>query len=267
MKIKISVFLILSVIFLNPASGQKAKHTTARQPTIQADYNITGNPLHSFTFLWKQVDSLTNLGQPKSALDLVNKIYLRAKTENNDPQVIKAVIYRIRLNSDFQENFLENTIAELHKEIPNSAQPAKQVFQSILAEVYWKYYQNNQYRFRDRTQVKSNIADSIGTWDLVTIFRTITRMYLLSLENADSMKCIPIKQYEAILDREVLDSKQRDTRVAGADKFIPTLYDFLAGRALEFFTSELDGLRALQIILRLTVSGISHSPSPLPATA
>ena len=184
MKINLS-FPILALIFLmitGSVNGhpQKSQHKQNSGPT--------GLPAHPFTFLWKQVDSLSSLGQPQSAIDIVNKIYAQAKSEKNDPQAIKAIIYRIRLNSDFQENFLTKTILNLQKEISLSGKPAKQILQSILAEVYWKYYQNNQYRFQDRTQVKPNAPDSIETWDLKTISAAITSTYLLSLENPDTLK-------------------------------------------------------------------------------
>ncbi len=233
MKTKIFLFLVLSFTVLNPAIYGVPPQSSKKQPA--------GLQARQLTSLWKQVDSLVSLGQPKSALELVNEIYTRSKTENNDPQTIKSVIYRIRLNSEFQEDFLIKTIVELQNEIQSAAIPAKQVLQSILAEVYWKYFQNNQYRFRDRSQVNTILADSIGTWDLATIVRAITSSYLLSLENTDTLQSIPIRQYEAILDQEVFEDKKRDGRIDEAAKYIPTLYDFLAGRALDFFTSGQEG--------------------------
>jgi hypothetical protein len=224
MKIKIGTFLVFSFFFLNH---------------ISASLHSTISPSQHFPALWKQVDSLTNLGQPKSALAVVNNIYHQARAVKNDPQFIKAIIYRIRLNSEFQENYLVQTIGELRKEVHAAPQPVKQVLLSILAEVYWKYYQNNQYRFRDRTPVRANLHDSIETWDLATIYRAITRSYLSSLENPDSLNGIPIGRFEPILDRKIFADKKQEAQLAEAAKFTPTLYDFLAGRALEFFTSDM----------------------------
>ncbi len=175
--------------------------------------------------LWKQVDSLAGLGQPKSALAKVNLIYDQAKKNKHKTDFIQAVLYKIRLNADFQEDFILQTIGDLRAEIKAATQPEKQILQSILAEVYWKYYQQNQFRFRDRTQLKENKADSINTWDLITISREITDTYLLSLENPELLKSKPIKEYEAILE---------NMKNAA---FRPSLYDFLAWRALEFFMS------------------------------
>jgi hypothetical protein len=241
MKINLS-FPLLAAFFLlftwtvngNPRNQQRKQPA---KPASSPVHPFTRLPVHPFTLLWKQTDSLANLGQPKSALVLVDQIYAQAKAENNDPQLIKAIIYRIRLNSDFQENFLEKTITGLQKEISVSSQPRKQVLQSILAEVYWKYYQNNQYRFRNRTQVKPIQPDSLETWDLATISGAITRNYLLSIDHADTLQHIPTGKFDAIIELEIFDPGKQDTLVASATRFSPTLYDFLAGRALDFFTS------------------------------
>ena len=176
-----------------------------------------------YAVLWKQVDSLTRLGQPKSALAKAAVIYDLAKKNRNEAEFVKAVLYKIRLNSDFQEDFLVNTIGDLNTEIKDAREPATRILQSVLAEVYWKYYQNNQFRFRDRTQVKENKSDSVMTWDLNTLSANIFNTYMLSLENPELLKSMPIQAYEVILDEQ--DNYP----------FRPTLYDFLSWRALDFF--------------------------------
>ena len=135
----LSAILFLVIAFSFNGFPQKLKPKQTSKPNSLTAYQLTSLPANHLTGSWKQVDSLANLGLPKSALEIVDQIYAQAKTEKNDPQVIKSIIYRIRLNSDFQENFLATTIASLQKEISASASPSKQVLQSILAEVYWKY--------------------------------------------------------------------------------------------------------------------------------
>ena len=44
---------------------------------------------------WEKADSIELLGLPKSALDIVDKIYNKAIVEKNTPQFIKAVIFKI----------------------------------------------------------------------------------------------------------------------------------------------------------------------------
>lgn len=197
------------------------------------------SPFHHFAISpsqWTRVDSLLNLGQPRSALELVDKIYSAAKAENNDEQVVKAIIYRIKINATFQENAMELAIREVKTEIGLSSQPRSQILHSILGELYQMYYQQNQYRFRDRSHVASNLADSVGSWDLTTLFRAATRHYLLALTNPDQLKSIPIQRFTGILQVDFYEEKQKDEKIAQAAQ--PTLYDFLAIRAIDFFTSD-----------------------------
>src|SRR5207237_1135838 len=53
---------------------------------------------------WKQVDELIKKGLTKSALDESVKIYEIAKKDNNDPQIIKALLFRITLGRNLEEN-------------------------------------------------------------------------------------------------------------------------------------------------------------------
>ncbi len=100
---------------------------------------------------WKKVDSLQNKGLPKSALEVVESIYNKAKKENNHPQFIKATLYKLKLKSDFEEDFMESTISDISTEIEKSGFPDKQILHSIEAELYWRYYQANRYKLLDRT--------------------------------------------------------------------------------------------------------------------
>jgi len=232
----LAIIFLLIVLSVN-GNPQKPQRKQSAMPTNPSSRPLSGSSAHPNARLWKQVDSLANLGQPKSALEIVDKIYAQAKAGKDDTQEIKAIIYRIRLNSEFREDFLTHTIAGLQKEISAASQPKTQVLQSILAEVYLKYYQNNQYRFRDRTPKGSGQHDSIETWDLAMISGEISRNYMLSLEHADTLQRIPADRFDAIMELEIFTAGKQDTLARDAVKYIPTLYDFLAGRALDYFTS------------------------------
>src|ERR1035438_9744343 len=167
-----------------------------------------------FVKQWKQVDSLYNAGLPKSAIEIVDRIYSRAKTEEDKPQYINSVIYRFKLQSDFREDILVKTVNDLKTEIKTAAEPVQQILNSILADVCRKYYQDNVYRFKDRTLVLNNKEDSIQTWDLTTISNNITSTYLLSLDNPSLLKNTPVSEYNDILSfpgiRGKGNAKQRE---------------------------------------------------------
>ena len=195
----------------------------------------------SYSSQWKQVDSLSNQGLPKSALTIVNKIYEQAKKEKNDPQYIKAVIYKLKLKADFREETIPTSIKEVNAEIKESKESARQILYSIEGELYQSYYQNNRYLFDNRTELQNNPSDSIQTWDLKTLNRKTLRTYLLSLQDPDLLKTIPIGDFGDILVKPGPEEKQ-PAKMKANDKssYRPTLYDFLCWRVLDYLAVNRD---------------------------
>ncbi|MCB0823357.1 MAG: hypothetical protein KDC09_11715 [Bacteroidales bacterium] len=183
-------------------------------------------PGDDFQKEWKAVDSLISLGLPKSALEITEKIYKQALATENHPQYIKSLLYKMRLNADFQEDFLVKIVEELQGEIKKSEPPVKEILYSIQAEIYWRYYQSNRWKFMERSTVSGSPSDDIKTWDLKTIMGRIIQNYQASLEDPKSLKKINLKDYDAILS----PGNSKEIR--------PTLYDFLAHRAVDFFMND-----------------------------
>ena len=213
--------VLLPLLFLASCFSTQALIPQTKSPS---------HPGSSFEKQWKKVDSLSGIGQPKSALEIVEKIYSQSKKEKNDPQFIKAIIYKMKLQADYREDALAATIRDLKKEMTGIDEPVRQIMSSLLAEVYWRYYQNNRYLFANRTQVFNNTSDSIQTWDLQKLTGEIIRNYRLSLNHMELLKSIPIQSFVSIL--EVPEKHAKEER-----SFRPTLYDFLAWRALDYFMS------------------------------
>lgn len=177
--------------------------------------------------LWTQVDSLNNLQQPRSALEIVEEIYQLAKKEDNQPQIIKASLYRISLMAGFEENHLPKAISQVKTEISLAKSPEKQILYSILAELYQKYYQSNAWNLLNRSKVVNLDLEDINTWDAQRILQEAKTSYLASLEAPDELKKVKLESFQAILVEE------DDSKI-----FRPTLYDFLAHRAIGYLAND-----------------------------
>jgi uncharacterized protein YfaS (alpha-2-macroglobulin family) len=176
---------------------------------------------------WKTVDDLAKKGLNKSALDIVTQIYKKAKAENNAAQLVKAIIHRMAFKQMMEENAEMTAINELNEELKTATFPLKPILHSILAETYWSYYQSNRWKFHSRTTVATTISEDIATWDLKTLFSKTMQSYEASLQNPEKLKQTPIDIYDEVL------LVQKDSR-----KFRPTLFDFLAHRAIDFYKNE-----------------------------
>jgi len=189
----------------------------------------------SFEKEWKKVDSLTNKGLTQSALKVVEGIYAKAKSDNNASQIVKAVIHRIKLESQMEEYSLQNSIDKLNAEIKDSKYPLKPVLHSVLAELYWSYYENNRWKFQNRTQTVNFNMDDINTWDLKTIVDQTVKQYQLSLKDVDSLKRTPLNIYDDVLTHDDYNLKGKP---ASTRKLRASLFDFLAHRAVDFYMNE-----------------------------
>ncbi len=194
-------------------------------------FSLTVMSQNQYTREWQQVDSLAGLGQAQTALDLVTRIYDQTKAANQADQFVKASVYRMKLESDFEEDYFENSIARTQSDIQSAQAPVKQILHSIAAELYWRYYQNNRWQILSRSETVGLVSDDIKTWDVKKLVAASMENYALSLADKDLLKNTPLSAFDEIL------IKQKDSQ-----KFRPSLFDFLAHRAIDFYSTSEAGL-------------------------
>jgi len=185
------------------------------------------NPQNNYADKWKKIDSLiTKKGLTQSALEEVNSIYTAAKKDKNDAQLIKALLYKMNLQESKQEDAEKKNINELEKEITTTNEPSKSILTSILAESYWNYFQQNRYKFYDRTNTVNFKKDDIATWSTDDFHKKISELYRASLKNEKLLQQTKLEPFDAII-------------IKGNVRYLrPTLFDLLAHRALDYFKND-----------------------------
>src|SRR5688500_5857552 len=132
----------------------------------------------NYTTQWKKVEELINKELTKSASEEVTKIYEAAKESKNDPQVIRALIYRINLQQNVEEDANVKSIITVEKEITTATQPAKSILRSISAGMYLNFFQQNRWKLYDRTKTYNFIKEDIETWNAEDFHKKIGELYL-----------------------------------------------------------------------------------------
>ena len=181
----------------------------------------------NYTEQWKKVDEFVKQGLPRSAIQIVDQIYQSAQSENNQPQTLKALIYKTSLQSQFKEDHLVNSISTMEQELSVSSPPATQILHSLLAELYYWYYQDNRWQINNRGVVAGMDQNDIHTWDAVKINKIIMEHYLASVKGREQLEKISLENYHPILT-------QADSTGLS---YWPTLYDLLAHRTMDYFSS------------------------------
>ncbi|MGB4776359.1 MAG: alpha-2-macroglobulin family protein [Daejeonella sp.] len=187
-------------------------------------------PDDTYTEQWRKVKDYENRGLPKSAYEMADTIYKKAVKENNPAQLIKAVIHKLKFMSAVEEDALAKSLEELRKEAEEAKSPAKPVLHSMLAEMYWQYYQQNQWYILQRSVTADFKQEDIRTWDAKKLVEQCVFQYQASLLDAENSQNTAIDIYNEILNYENSD-------IPNGRKLRPTLYDFLAHRAIDFFMS------------------------------
>ncbi len=188
--------------------------------------NLHAQQKKDYAAQWKKIDELVSKGLPKSAIAEVDKIYASAKKENNDVQVIKTLLYQMTLNQTTEENASEKNIAKFESEIASSKEPSKSILESITAQLYWNYFQQNRYKLYNRTNTVNFDKKDIATWTADDLNKKIGELYLASLSDKNLLQQTKPESFDAI----ILKGNARYLR--------PTLYDLLAHRALEYFETD-----------------------------
>ncbi len=176
---------------------------------------------------WKKVEDLEAKGLTKSALAEVMVIYNLAIKDGNDAQQIKSCMYQVKYRNMVEEDSRENNIFFVDTLIAKAKAPAKNILQSMHAQMFWQYLQNNRWKFYSRTKLAEEKSKDITTWSIDKLNATISKLYIASLQNDNLLKSSKLDGLDAII------IKGENTR-----QLRPTLYDFLTHRALEYFMND-----------------------------
>ncbi|MEM6964009.1 MAG: alpha-2-macroglobulin family protein [Bacteroidota bacterium] len=175
---------------------------------------------------WKIIDSLERQGLPQSALEKVDDLYQKVRTQNNQPQLAKCLMYKGKYMVQLEEDGFVKALGWLESEERKAKMPVKALLKSMLGEQYASYLNRNYYRINRRTETPDFKTDDIRTWTIGQLSEKSQAFFLASI-NDPSLKKVNIKDWQLILTEE------KDT-----DQLRPTLYDFLAHRALDFLRNE-----------------------------
>ncbi len=200
--------------------------------------------------LWKQVDEAVKKGLPKTAIEHLDPIIDSAMKDKAYAEAIKAIGEKIAMEGNIQGNKPEEKITRMQAEIAKAPPEMVPVMDAVLANWYWHYFQQNRWRFMQRTQTGESPGDDFETWDLARILSEIDKQFVKALTNADELKKIPIAQYDALLEKGT-----------APDAYRPTLWDFLVYNALEFYSAGEQAGAAAEDAFVLTADSVIFGPA------
>src|SRR3989339_1798884 len=141
---------------------------------------------------WKKVDEAIGKGLPKTAIEVLDPIIQQALQDKAYGEAAKAICRKIVLEGNIQGNKPEEKITRLESEIAKAPRELVPLLGTIQANWYWHYFQNNRWRFMQRTATAQAPGRDFTTWDLPRLFAEIDKRYQGALSAADMLKTIPV---------------------------------------------------------------------------
>ena len=172
---------------------------------------------------WQKVNQLAEKQLPESALKEVEGILEQAQKEKNSPEVIKAMVYKMRFTLEKNPDEARALIKDFEAFTKKSTDLSeKALLHSMTADLYAQFYQKDQWTINNRTVVTGFVPDDIKEWTKNIYFDKITKHLAASLENATILQQTDALKFAALLEKGA-DSKELQ----------PTLFDFLGNRRIQ----------------------------------
>ena len=175
--------------------------------------------------LWQQVEDAESKSLPKSAADALEKIYDSAVEDEEYPEAVRALAKKYFLEGRNNQPIAPYVIRKLASDMDSFPEQVRPVMKAILANWFFSYYQQNRWRFAQRSQTGQVPSEDFETWDLPRFLNEIDDLFTSALDSADALRQIPIGEYDKLISKGTIPDSHR-----------PTLFDFVAYQALEFYS-------------------------------
>ncbi|MDF1713952.1 MAG: alpha-2-macroglobulin family protein [Akkermansiaceae bacterium] len=174
---------------------------------------------------WKKVEEAQKKDQPKTQIELLAGIEKAALADEAWAEAARAVAMRIATEGKIEgPGFV---IKKLDAELEKAPAQVKPVLRALAAGWMQRYYYANQWRFARRSSSRQAVGDDLETWDLARILKEVDSRMQMALSEEEALKATPIAEMAELMSEGEL-----------GDEWRPTLFDFVADRALIFYSSE-----------------------------
>lgn len=184
----------------------------------------------TFDKMWNEVDKAEVLSKPATVIKLTDEIYRKAVQEKDEPQMLKAYVYRIRYRNTLTPDSLYTNMQEMEQRASQDDQPMiRAILHSVLAEAYAEYANQNRWQLRQRTEivgeapaadirewtanmfvdkVKTHIREAMS--DSVLLLKTSSRTYIPFVELGKTSEYYHHDMYHLLASRSIKALKQID---------------------------------------------------------
>lgn len=180
---------------------------------------------------WKKVRESLDQGLPQSALTQLAPIIRDALADRAWAEATRAIGTQVLVESQIEGGSAVQRIRRLQPQIAQAPPEMRPVLELMLGHWYLTHYEENSWRYLQRSATAGPPSADIETWDLRRIFAEIDLHFREALKADATLKSVPVADWNELLEKGSLP-----------DRYRPTLYDIVVHRILAFYTSTEAGL-------------------------
>lgn len=161
---------------------------------------------------------------------------------NDGPAITRALIDYYLAQTRISEDNTQKAIKKIEEIAVSSTDPVlKSMLSTLQAEIYNATYQGQRWKFDRRNLPLTPLPDDINEWSGEQFKAKITSLLEKALINEADLKTCPIERYKAVIDfggnqgRRLSNRSRMDERETII--YYPTLFDFVASKAIENYKS------------------------------
>ncbi|MBO4772542.1 MAG: hypothetical protein J5595_08385, partial [Bacteroidales bacterium] len=183
----------------------------------------------SYEQAWEDVKRLESTRKINDAYTKAKEILQHAEEDKNYPQIIKTFIYSLDYQNQVVDDGFFPELKKMEEELETFPPADKAFMHSVLGEIYLHYLSKEYFAISKRTNVDVKDGD-VATYSTKQLLNTAKEHFLKSIEDIETLKNRRTIDYKDILHGSYSDETT----------LMPTLYDFMAHRALsEFFEKDI----------------------------
>jgi len=174
---------------------------------------------------WDAVDQAQSKGLFQSAISNLNHIITDAQKRDAWPELTRAICKRAYFQAQIMgggPEHLIKAIDPLLKTLPKQTHP---ILHALLGHWYWQYFDQNRWRFFNRTYLADEDESDFTSWSLRRIYNEIDNQFQKALSFSHMLRQIPVAEYDKFLTKGTMD-----------DIYRPTLFDLICHDVLKFYT-------------------------------
>lgn len=172
---------------------------------------------------WQEVYQYELDGKTRSAYEIVQNIYKKAKRKEDETEIIKCFFYVSKFTQALEEKAQSKIISNLTNEIKEANTTSKAILNYTYATLLVKYVAQNRYKINQRTSIENEDESNFLFWSLPKFETEIEKAFENTLKNKSALQQQNITNYKDIfVISPDVDAKNY------------TLYDFLWNEVLKY---------------------------------